>query len=364
MVIYRKHFSTRQTSQAEEIPGETQVKNLAGGYVYPVDKWTMLHRFLVLGSEAGTYYASEQKLTKENALNVLACIKEDGLQVVQTVTDISMGGRAPKNDPALFVLAMCAGLGDKETRKFALQNLPRVARIGTHLFHFAEYVEGFRGWGRSLREGVANWYNSKSTADLAYQVVKYQQRDGWSHRDLLRLSHPNPNHSEDFEGHASLYRWITKGDEIAKVYKNLEMINAFEEAKAADSVHTIVRLIREVNLPREAIPTRWLKEKVVWEALLEDMPMTALIRNLGNLGKNGVLVPGRFETVEKVINQITDSEKLKRARIHPLSILLALTTYQEGHGFRGSNQWPVVGGIVDALDEAFYLAFDNVPATG
>jgi 60 kDa SS-A/Ro ribonucleoprotein len=26
--------------------------------------------------------------------------------------------------------------------------------------------------------------------DLAHQAVKYQQRDGWSHGDLLRLAHP------------------------------------------------------------------------------------------------------------------------------------------------------------------------------
>ena len=26
--------------------------------------------------------------------------------------------------------------------------------------------------------------------DVAYQAVKYRQREGWSHRDLMRLAHP------------------------------------------------------------------------------------------------------------------------------------------------------------------------------
>ena len=32
--------------------------------------------------------------------------------------------------------------------------------------------------------------SSREADDLALQVVKYQQRDGWSHGDLLRLAHP------------------------------------------------------------------------------------------------------------------------------------------------------------------------------
>ena len=53
---------------------------------------------------------------------------------------------------------MAAGLGDEATRRAALEALPRVCRISTHLFQFATFVEGFRGWGRSLRRAVGGWY--------------------------------------------------------------------------------------------------------------------------------------------------------------------------------------------------------------
>jgi 60 kDa SS-A/Ro ribonucleoprotein len=78
----------------------------------------------------------------------------------------------------------------RTTRRAALNALPEVCRIGTHLFHFAGYVEQFRGWGRALRRAVGEWYERRSTK-LAYQAVKYRQRDGWTHRDLLRLAHPD-----------------------------------------------------------------------------------------------------------------------------------------------------------------------------
>jgi hypothetical protein len=45
--------------------------------------------------------------------------------------------------------------------------------------------------------------------------------------------------------------------------------------------------VREYRLPREAVPTQWLGEAVIWEALLEtDMPTTALMWNM-NRGASG-----------------------------------------------------------------------------
>jgi hypothetical protein len=44
-----------------------------------------------------------------------------------------------------------------------------------------------------------------------------------------------------------------------------------------------VKLITDFDLPREAIPTQWLNEVAVWDALLQRMPMTAMVRNLGKM---------------------------------------------------------------------------------
>ena len=146
MLDFTKHFATRltrlATPQAERIPGTSQVPNSAGGYAWPVDKWTRFDRFLIFGSERGTYYIRERTLTIENATNARECITEDGPRAVRRIVEISAAGRAPSNDPALFALAMCAGLGNDATRAMALEALPEVARTGTHLFHFLQYVRG------------------------------------------------------------------------------------------------------------------------------------------------------------------------------------------------------------------------------
>ena len=187
-----------------------------------------------------------------------AVLTLDGLRVVNRVVEVSEAGRAPSNDPALYVLAMCAGLGDQKTRQAALAALPRVARIGTHLFHFLEFVEGFRGWGRALRRAVAGWYNDMPLEQLAYQTVKYQRRDGWSHRDALRLAHPRAATA----GHDIVYRWVTQGHteavDSANGDEGLNLIWAFEQVRRAESEQAIIELVEQHNLPWEAIPAQWL----------------------------------------------------------------------------------------------------------
>ena len=105
-IKYSRHYSTRQTPQSEPIPGETMVPNSAGGYTFAVDEWTRLERFLILGNEGGSYYASERRLTVENATCVEACLAADAARAVRTIVEISDAGRAPKNDPAVFALSV------------------------------------------------------------------------------------------------------------------------------------------------------------------------------------------------------------------------------------------------------------------
>ena len=79
---YLQRITSRRPPQSAPIPGSTQVPNSAGGFTWSVDDWTRLRRFLVLGSEGGSYYASERELTLESAEAVARCIDADGLRAV------------------------------------------------------------------------------------------------------------------------------------------------------------------------------------------------------------------------------------------------------------------------------------------
>ncbi|MCB1021985.1 MAG: TROVE domain-containing protein [Acidobacteria bacterium] len=346
--------------QSEPITGREpeMVRNSNGGYVFPVDDWTRLERFLILGAEGGSFYAGERPLALENAQAVKRAIVEDGLRAVRLIVKISEAGRAPKNDPALFALAMAAAYGDERTRRAAFRALPVVARTGTHLFRFAAFAGSMRGWGRGLRNAIAGWYLAGDTAGLAYQAVKYRQRDGWSHRDLLRLSHPKTEGARN-----ALFGWVAQGTIESGLWPELAVVEGFEQARVADSERAVAALVRKFGLTREMLPTEFLDSREVWLALFERMPLGALVRNLATLTRVGVLAPLSDETA-RVVERLGDAQALRQARLHPVAILAALLTYKAGRGARGRHEWTPVPAIVDALDAAFERAFETVEASG
>ena len=363
MSYLKQHRAKRPPQRA---PLEGQVPNAAGGHAWPVDEWSRLRRFLILGSERGSYYVSEWTLTRQNAKAVEQAIRADGKRAVAEIVAVSAAGRAPKNDPALFALAIAAGADDVETRRAALEALPRVARTGTHLFRFATFVEGFRGWGRSLRRAIARWYAAQGPERLAYQAIKYRQRDGVTHRDLLRLAHParvvsarNPVLDLSDE-HGRLFEWIVRGGDTSQLPR---IVEGFERVQAAASPSEAADLIREYRLPREALNPEHLTSALVWEALLEEIPMTALVRNLGTMTRVGVLTASSAAT-KHVLGQLGDAERIRQARLHPIALLAALRTYASGAGVRGRRTWTPLRSVVDALDAAFYSAFGNVEPAG
>lgn len=210
-----------------------------------------------------------------------------------------------------------------------------------------------------MREAVAAWYNDKEPGKLAYQVVKYRQRDGWTHRDALRLSHPVPAS----DAHKAIYHWVTQ-DKVVGDFEQMPIIPSFEQVQAVTHEQAVIGFIEEQGLTREMIPTQWLSDPDVWAALLKKMPLTAMLRNLGNMSKVGLLTAGNWDAINTVTEALGDETCLRKARVHPLAVLAALNTYSQGHGFRGSGEWDPVPQVVDALDAAFYMAFGNVDPTG
>lgn len=363
--LLRHLRGTASVPQSEPLD-RRQVRNSAGGFTYALSDLDRLDRFLILGSEGGTYYASERALTRSNAAVVERLLAVDGLAVVARVVTLREEDRLPKLGPALLALAMALKLGDLPTRRAAAEAVPRVARTHTQLFQLATAVQVMGGWGRVTQRAFAKWYTDMDARKVAYQAVKYQFREGWAGRDVLRMAHPRPPSSD----HDAVFRWMVNGwvGELPEQAPEdaTRLLWAVEQARRAEDVGSIVTLIREHDLVRESIPTRFLNAPEVWEALLHSgrgMPMTAMLRNLAKMTAVGVLAP-LSEPARFVAERLTDAEALRRARVHPIQVLSALRVYGRGRGVRGRLSWQPVGEIVDALDAAFGLAFGHIEPTG
>lgn len=344
-------ISTRKTPQSQKAD-KRQVKNNAGGYTFKVGDETRVNRFLTLGVDSGTYYVTEAALTADNAQVILAAARDRGTWLVEQIVEISVAGRAPRQNPAVFALAAVSALGDDAGRKAALDALSKVCRTGYHLYLFSQYVGQFRGWGRGLRRAVSNWYLEKDVDALAYQSIKYRQRLGWSHRDLLRLSHPKTDGARN-----ELFKWITQRD-AANLDAAPALVGAFEKAQKATTVPQWTALIAEHKLPWEALPDVALTKADVWHAMIAaGIPMGALIRQLPRLTKLGVF--DSATSLNTVVAQLQDPHHLRKAHIHPINVLVALRTYARGKSMIGDSTWTPKRQIVDALDAAFYGSFNT-----
>src|ERR1051326_8474126 len=191
MTTYLDKAVKAKISPPQSMPLDAdQVPNSAGGYSYKIYDFARLQRFLILGSEGGSYYAGERKLTFENIDAVERCIQADGVRTVSMIANVSMSNRAPKNDQAILALALCIAKGNEATKHAALAAIPHVARIGTHLFQLVEFLNKLGTLtGRAKRRALAQWYTEKTVDQAAYQAIKYRNRNGWTHRDILRVAH-------------------------------------------------------------------------------------------------------------------------------------------------------------------------------
>jgi 60 kDa SS-A/Ro ribonucleoprotein len=351
---------TVKSNKVTEQSSPKQVPNNGGGFSFKVDAWNRLDRFLIIGTDGGTYYTKQQDLTKQNLDAVKALLVQNPQEVVRRTVDVSVNGRAKSNSQALFVLALAMQLelADKEFIKEAVQ---KVARTFTHLAEYSMYLKNLGGGGRAKTDSIARWYTSKTDMQLAVQGVKYRNREGYTHRDLMRIAHPKGINPE-------LGKFL-KGEEFA-VNAVPSIVIGFEKAQRAKSEAELIGIINEYGLPWEAIPTQWHKSLKVWRAIYDaGMGQTALLRNVTRFARLGAFKDLVF--AKEYADKLMDQEAILKGRVHPINYLLASVTHERGqqkqekglYGYSYMNlvkDWDTNPKILKALQEGFYAAFGNI----
>lgn len=351
------------TPQSEPISGrEAQMaQNNAGGYSFVIDNWGRLERFLILGAEGGTYYVKERDFVMQNVACLSACIQADVERTAETIATISESGRAFKNDVALFALAHMVRLGGA-ARFAAWAVMPRAVRTGRSWLELHQALDkmGVKST-MSRRKAMARLLTERKAQDLAYQVIKYQSSGNLTQRDLVRYSHA----SSKMPLVQNVLNYLVKGaQEGQDVLLLPEAIQGWEAIKAAKTAKEVVAAITAYRLTWEFVPGQWQGDKTVWEALLPNMPYMALIRNLARLSSYDLLAAGSSNS-KFVRERLTNGDNLRKARVHPMSILLAWRTYAGGGSVGHTKlKWTPNSVVRDALEEGFYLAFDHVQPSG
>jgi hypothetical protein len=136
--------------------------------------------------------------------------------------------------------------------------------------------------------------------------------------DIFNFAHPNMSKKDhmrevvsrwimdpnNMQNTAVLESLIKLGDPIANQIGAWAAINDLEYNN-----ETVASIVEDYKLPREAVPTKYLKSPHVWTALLKFMPIHALIRNLNVMIDNGAYQMNK-EQVEDRIYKIDPKDRV------------------------------------------------------
>lgn len=213
-----------------------------------------------------------------------------------------------------------------------------VVRIPSDLTDFLTILKGMgRGeGGRAVKRQVNRFLAGVSE----YWAIKYNGRGrGYSLGDAIATAHPKP---ADLKQQA-LFRYL-RGQEAN--LSLLPQVEALEELKLAGTEAEQLSWIETGKLPHEVVTGTVKPTKAVWEALLHQMPIFALLRHLNTLERVGVF-ENRYN-VETAVERLTDQRALQKSKIMPFRFAKAFRQVQHA-------------GLRDALRDAVEYTFANLP---
>jgi 60 kDa SS-A/Ro ribonucleoprotein len=139
------------------------------------------------------------------------------------------------------------------------------------------------------------------------------------------------------------------------------MVARYKAAQEAVTPEQAIAAVREHSTPWEWLPSRFLSNPDVWEALIETVGITALMRNLARMSRIGTLPAIGGVTTERVVSRLTNTDAVQRGRIHPMTAWLAQQTYMSGssqpHLRKPPTRWQPNPRIGAALSKTMQAGF-------
>ena len=366
-MTYNFYANPKATPQTEPIPGRESemIKSRSGAVAFKAGDFEVLRRCLITGTSGGSFYAGKQELTQDFVEILKRCLDVSPDRVADDIVYASEG-HAINNSAPIFALAVMSTHGSHESKRLFRYIFPKVIRTGSHFHEWLSYTKGMRGMGRVIREVATAWL-SQDIKFLTYQMLKYNQRYGFSFRDELRLFKPKPQD----EHYNFLYGYMAGKTQLnpnlietmIQVDAPVKQIAWYEKLKANPELG--VEAVKSGRLTHEMVAPIANMDKNVWQALFESMPVTALIRNLANLTEHGVISMRKTVNTNRIEQILCDPDILRKALIHPFDLLKALKVYASGGNLGLSKKtWVPVPRVIDILERSLELSFHTQTPNG
>ncbi|XP_063984240.1 RNA-binding protein Ro60-like [Diachasmimorpha longicaudata] len=355
-------------------------------------------RYLFVGKEYPVYHSgtwtnpTNFTLDKLPSLEDLSCSPATALLPLNKIKSALSSGLIHQPENLMFALAASARQQKSESlRRAAYEYLSQHCKSPEHFLLFVSFASKLskqqsiprHGYGHGWRTAVNEWYLSQGSKTLAECVTRLKSRYGWSHKDIIKLSHPvTKGCTPDVQ---AVIKYIVFGLEKAKLeFENesrarevLELMERVEDFRQCEDPVRAAGLIRLHHYTLDHVNPDLMKFPDVWEALVETMDLASIVQNLQRIQNAGLLATGS-QIAEKIIAALMDKDQVLKSKISPSVLLLAVKTYENPDGV----PMPVkrrIGRknklkhkriprpdmrIIDAMYLALNMSFSNVQPTG
>jgi 60 kDa SS-A/Ro ribonucleoprotein len=314
----RKIFSTPTTTNREGYSAYT--RSIEEQYI----------QTLLTNTVGNTFYADNSTLLQEANEIHDNMLKDDPVFVAKALAFARNKGLM-RLQP-IFGLAKLSSVSPNLFAKV----FPQVTLIPSDLQDFMTIIEGQgRGQGgRAIKRQVTQFLNTISE----YWAIKYNGRGrGYSLADIVKTVHPKPVSDKQ----KAIFAYLV-GREYDKT--QVPQISAYENLKKTTNTREQIALIQEGRLPHEVVTGVIKPSSEIWTAILHQMPIFALLRNLNTMDRAGVLDENR----EYIISVLNDPKRLQKSKILPFRFVNAFQQVEKS--------W-----IKDVLRQAVELTHSNLP---
>lgn len=297
---------------------------------------------LMTNTFGNTYYVSTKDLVKEASALHESMVSKDP-EFVGKALSYARNKGFMRSQPIFGLVKLYTHTPKDEADRLVRNRIfsetfSQVIRTPNDLSDFTtmlKQVTGSSAGGRRLKRVVGTWLQEKVGE---YWAIKYgsEGKGTESLVWLIRNFHPN---------HTPVLRWLrAKKKDFEVDLSELPQIRAFEALKVAVTDEEKIQAITEGRLPHEVVTPFVGDSERVWGALVPQMPIMALMRNLATLERHKAL-EGQRQVIEKVFG---NPDIIQKSKIFPFRFLKAAEKVQ--------SAW-----AKDALREAVELSFGNLP---
>lgn len=301
-------------------------------YTRPIEE--QYAQTLLTNTFGNTYYATERDLVQESTLVNDAMLAKDPDFASKAIVYARTKGFM-RTQP-IFALAKLAAIPGPYFELI----FNKVIRTPNDLSDFFTIMRSLRKGegGRRIKRVAGKWLTQRLSE---YWAVKYgaDKSDGYSLADMIKVTHAKGPANPLFDYLLSRKGYVFEPGKLPQVA-------AFERLKKATTIDEKLEAITAGKLPHEVASTFVGKDAKGWEAIVFQMPIFAMLRNLATMERLGIM---KGEVRDHVIKTFTDQATITKSMILPFRFVEAMNHVTDDK-------------VKDALRDALELSFTNVPA--